>query len=225
MPGRPYVLAETTWKTVQNTDYQVAILPWGATEAHNYHLPYGTDTIQSDYIAAESARRAWEQGARVVALPTVPFGVNTGQLDVTLDINMMPSTQAAVLRDVADALSRQGIPKLVVLNGHGGNNFKQMIREVGVLCPDVFVCTLSWFQIIDEELGDIDHLLLGKCWVKQISDLEYWIRTESLGWIYLRKDWSPWFWRMDNGHWYWLDHDSWPGRAWDYEDQEWEELY
>ena len=30
--------------------------------------------------------------------------------------------------------------------------------------------------------------------------------------------------RMDDGHWYWLDQDSWPPRAWDYEDQEWEEL-
>lgn len=83
---------------------------------------------------------------------------------------------------------------------------------------------LGWFQIINQELGDIDHLLFGKCWVKQESDLEYWIRTETLGWIWMNKDWSPWFWRMDDNHWYWLDQDGWPGRAWDYDDQEWEEL-
>ena len=159
MPRRPYVLAETTWKTVRATDYEVAVLPWGATEAHNYHLPYATDTIQSDYIAAEAVRLAWEQDARIVVLPTIPFGVNTGQLDVKLDINMMPSTQAAVLRDVADALARQGIPKLVVLNGHGGNNFKQMIREIGTGYPGLFICTLNWYQILDnhdffDEPGD-----------------------------------------------------------------------
>ena len=159
MSGRPYVLAETTWQTVKSTDYEVAILPWGATEAHNYHLPYATDTIQSDYIAAEAARLAWEQGAKVVVLPTVPFGVNTGQLDVKLDINMMPSTQAAVLHDVVHALAHQGIPKLVVINGHGGNNFKQMIREIGAAFPDVFICMLNWYQIIDgdayfDEPGD-----------------------------------------------------------------------
>ena len=45
MPGRPYVLAETTWKSIRETAFEVAVLPWGATEAHNYHLPYGTDTI------------------------------------------------------------------------------------------------------------------------------------------------------------------------------------
>ena len=80
MAGRPYLLAETTWKTVKETEYEIAVLPWGATEAHNYHLPYATDVIESDHIGAEAARIAWERGAKVVVLPTVPFGVNTGQL-------------------------------------------------------------------------------------------------------------------------------------------------
>jgi hypothetical protein len=83
---------------------------------------------------------------------------------------------------------------------------------------------LGWFQIIDEDLGDIDHLLLGKCWVKQTSELEYWIRAESLGWIWMNKDWSPWLYRLEDGHWYWLDQDGWPPRAWDDTAKEWEEL-
>src|SRR4051812_12471447 len=98
MPGRPYILAETTWKSVRDTAYEVAVLPWGATEAHNYHLPYGTDTIQCDHLAAAAAGKAWETGTRVVVLPTIPFGVQTGQLDIPLCINMNPSTQLAVLR-------------------------------------------------------------------------------------------------------------------------------
>ena len=78
MPGRPYVLAETNWKSVKKTEFQLAILPWGATEAHNYHLPYSTDVIQCDEITAEAARLAWEKGAKSIMLPTIPFGVNTG---------------------------------------------------------------------------------------------------------------------------------------------------
>ena len=35
---RPYILAENNWKTVKETEYKLAVLPWGATEAHNYHL-------------------------------------------------------------------------------------------------------------------------------------------------------------------------------------------
>ena len=53
MAADPYILSHTTWKTVRGTDYEVAILPWGATEAHNYHLPYGTDAYEAAHVAAE----------------------------------------------------------------------------------------------------------------------------------------------------------------------------
>ena len=74
MTSRPYVLAETTYGAVRETRYDVAVLPWGATEAHNLHLPYATDTTQAERGAIEAARLAWERGAKVVVLPAVPFG-------------------------------------------------------------------------------------------------------------------------------------------------------
>ncbi len=151
MSARPYLLAETTWATVQDTDYEVAVLPWGSTEAHNYHLPYGTDTIQCDHIAAESARRAWDEGARVLVLPTVPFGINTGHLDIPGAINMHPSTQAAVLRDVVESLATQGFNKLVVLDGHGGNTFKPLIREVQAEVDGFFLSVARWYEIGDKD--------------------------------------------------------------------------
>ena len=158
MPGRPYVLSECTWQHVRETAYEVVLLPWGATEAHNYHLPYGTDVFESQAIANEAARIAWEQGTRVAALPAVPFGVNTGQLDIPLTINMNPSTQLAVLADLVEALAVQGIPKLVIVNGHGGNDFKQMIRELQPI-EEVFIATLNWWTVLDakkyfDEPGD-----------------------------------------------------------------------
>lgn len=147
---RHYILSETNWKTVKSGKYEIAILPWGATEAHNYHLPYATDILESDYIATESARQAWERGAAVTVLPTIPFGVNTGQLDIKLTINMNPSTQFAVLRDVVDSLHRHGVHKLVILNSHGGNDFKQMIRELHLQVPDMFLCQMNWYQLLDQ---------------------------------------------------------------------------
>jgi creatinine amidohydrolase len=155
---RPYILAETTWKTVDATPYDVAVLPWGATEAHNYHLPYATDTIQCDHIAARAAERAWTRGARVAVLPTVPFGVNTTQLDIKLCLNMNPSTQAALLADLVSALDGQGIHKLLILNGHGGNDFRQTIRELQPRTR-VFLSSINWWSCVDvrqfvEEAGD-----------------------------------------------------------------------
>lgn len=159
MSRSAFLLSDTNWKTVRDTDYEIAVLPWGATEAHNYHLPYATDVIQCDYIAAEAARQAWAAGARVVVLPTVPFGVNTGQLDIKLCINMNPSTQMAVLVDVVESLAGQGIRKLVILNGHGGNDFKPMIREMQGTHPGMFVSAANWYQLGDpgdifDEVGD-----------------------------------------------------------------------
>jgi creatinine amidohydrolase len=155
---RPYVLAETNWKTVRDTAYSVAILPWGATEAHNYHLPYATDNILSETVAIRAAERAWDAGARVIVLPTVPFGVNTTQLDIKLVVNMNPSTQAAVLADVIASLEHQGVLKLVLLNGHGGNDFRQIIRELQPTTR-VFLCVVNWWSCVDvtqwiEESGD-----------------------------------------------------------------------
>ncbi|MGI9544648.1 MAG: creatininase family protein [Cyclobacteriaceae bacterium] len=148
----PYILADTNWRATKEIDYELAVLPWGATEAHNYHLPYATDNFQNQYVARQAARQAWERGGKLIVLPNVPFGVNTGQLDVKLCLNMNPSTQYALIRDLTDVLNRQGIHKLVIMNGHGGNHFKQMIRELSAEFPDVFACVVNWYQVADTSL-------------------------------------------------------------------------
>jgi creatinine amidohydrolase len=147
--NKPYIIAESNWLDVKSENYDLAILPWGATEAHNFHLPYATDNIQLEAIASESARIAWEEGAKVAVLPCIPFGVNTGQLDIKLCINMNPSTQTLVLYDIIESLQGQGIKKLVVLNGHGGNNFTQQLRELQSKFKNIFLSTVDWFKVID----------------------------------------------------------------------------
>ena len=148
MEPQPQILSASTWKAVREAAVEVAVLPWGATEAHNLHLPYGTDTLQSERVAAEAARIASDGGARVVVLPAVPFGVNTGQLDVRLCLNMNPSTQKLLLADLADSVVRAGVRKLVILNGHGGNDFRQMIRELQPHTT-LFLCTVNWYSCVD----------------------------------------------------------------------------
>ena len=143
---RPFILAETNWKAIKDQEIDLVILPWGATEAHNYHLPFSTDNIMVEKIAVESAKIAWESGAKIVVLPTIPFGVNTGQLDNKLNINLNPSTQFAILKDICYVLTRLEINRFLVLNGHGGNDFKQIIRELGLKYPKMFICCCNWYQ-------------------------------------------------------------------------------
>ena len=156
---RSYILAETNWKEIKDRSVEVAILPWGATEAHNFHLPYATDNYQIEAIAAEAAKIAWEEGAKVLLLPNIPFGVNTGQADVDLCVNLYPTTQLSILNDIVEVLNRQGIQKLLLLNGHGGNNFKALLREVGARYPKMLLLTTNFFEAVDrkqyfEEPGD-----------------------------------------------------------------------
>ncbi|NWF88116.1 MAG: creatininase family protein [Ignavibacteriaceae bacterium] len=149
--GKPYLLKETNWKNVGSTKFSTAVLPWGATEPHNYHLPYGTDIFESEHISELAAEHAWNKGAKVIVLPAIPFGVNTGQINYNLVVNMNPSTQYLVLRDVVDSISRQSINKLVILNSHGGNDFKPMIRELKLSHPKIFICLINWYTLPDIE--------------------------------------------------------------------------
>jgi creatinine amidohydrolase len=147
---KPYILEQTNWKQVKNQKYEVAILPWGATEPHNYHLPYGTDSLETGKIAAEAAEKAWEKGAKIMVLPTIPLGVqNPGQIDLPFCLHTKPSTQIIIFKDIVDALYHQGIRKLILMNGHGGNDFKPMIREIQPQFPEMLISLIEWFKILD----------------------------------------------------------------------------
>ena len=157
---RPYILQETTWKTIKERKYEIALLPWGATEPHNLHLPYGTDTLETTRIAEEAAAKAWQEGCFVMVLPTIPLGVqNPGQIELPFCLHTRPSTQFRILSDVIHDLYGQGIHKIVLLNGHGGNDFKSFIRELQPGYPGMFIGLVEWFSIFNnsdffEEPGD-----------------------------------------------------------------------
>lgn len=123
------------------------MLPWGATEAHNTHLPYATDNVETDAVAVAAAEHAWARGARVLVLPCVPFGVNTGQREVPFCLNLMPSTQTKVISDLLPSLGEHGVRKLVILNGHGGNDFKQIIRELQP-STTILLSQVNWWQVV-----------------------------------------------------------------------------
>lgn len=138
------------WGDVQKiTKYELAILPWGATEPHNGQLPYCTDVLSSQAIAFEVASGAKEKGVNIMVLPGVPFGSqNPGQNDLPFCIHTSQSTQAAILHDIVSSLNHQGIKKLLIINGHGGNSFKGFIRDLAVEYPDFLIASSEWFTFI-----------------------------------------------------------------------------
>src|ERR1700752_1836618 len=104
MTQHPWLLSELNYGAVKlDRPFDVAVLPLGATEPHNLHLPYGTDTFQVERIANLACERAFHNGARVLLLPSLPYGTETNQMQFPLAMNLNPSTVAQVITDIVDS--------------------------------------------------------------------------------------------------------------------------
>jgi creatinine amidohydrolase len=153
-PARPFILHDASYRQLREQRPNLAILPWGATEAHNYHLPHGTDVIEATAIAERSAAAAVERGAKLIVLPAIPFGNNAQQLDQVATIHLSTATALAILSDVAHSLQKQGIDRLVILNGHGGNDFKPLVRDVQER-TGLLIVVINFFQLIPDKVKQI----------------------------------------------------------------------
>lgn len=145
-----YDITTAKWGEVKEMGhYDMAILPWGATEPHNFHLPYCTDLLTAQAVAFEVAEKAALQGVKLMVLPGIPLGSqNPGQIELPYCIHTSQTTQMAVLRDIVYSLKRQGIHKLMIMSGHGGNNFKGIIRDIMIEDPEMIIVQNEWFSII-----------------------------------------------------------------------------
>jgi creatinine amidohydrolase len=149
---REWKLAETNYGAIKGKTIEVAVLPLGATEPHNLHLPYGTDIFEADLIGEKICEAAHTRGAKVILLPTIPYGTETNQMSFPLAMNLNPSTLLLVVKDLVDSLAHHGIRKIVLLNSHGGNDLKPMLRELyGKTPASLFLC--NWYTV----LADMQH--------------------------------------------------------------------
>jgi creatinine amidohydrolase len=141
-------LAAQTHDFIRQNKWDVAVLPFGATEPHNLHMPYGTDNFQVEAIARRACEKTYRSGGKVLLLPAMPYGVNTNHFQVPggLPCSVKPTTLLALLTDIVDSLERQGVLKLVLLNGHGGNELKPLVREL-YHRTKVFICVCDWYRM------------------------------------------------------------------------------
>ena len=148
--NREIDLSVSAYGVTRPLDYDVVLLPWGATEPHNLHLPYLTDAILAHDVAVDAAQLALDEyGVRAMVLPPVAMGAqNPGQRDLKFCIHYRYDTQRAVLADTVASLHHQGFRKLLIVNGHGGNTFKSMIRDLAVDYPDFFILSSEWFTVL-----------------------------------------------------------------------------
>lgn len=146
-------LVTESYGVVKELEYCYAVLPWGATEPHNNHLPYLTDCYLAYAIAVESVSKTFSKyGIRGMVLPPIPLGSqNPGQTNQPFCLHARYQTQQYILKDILESLQNQGFQKLMIMNGHGGNNFKNMIRDFALDYPEIILTCCEWFKVLPQK--------------------------------------------------------------------------
>ena len=134
--------------------YQLAVIPIGAIEPHNRHLPLGQDFFHTTYVARRCTQTAAQSAPGIVCLPTIPFGVDCNLLDYPLTIHVSQAHIDAVLTDIVKSLRNHQIQKFVLVNGHGGNDFTPFIRQTQSDL-DVFIFLADWWKIAHDKYDEI----------------------------------------------------------------------
>lgn len=148
--NKQFNLTTATYNETKGFKYDFAVLPWGSTEPHNYHLPYLTDSYLTQDLAIDAVAKAFEKGnIKGMVLPPLHLGSQSPmQRELPFCIHTRYETQKAILKDIVASLDYQGIDTLIILNGHGGNNFKNMIRDLAVDYPDFSLVSCDWYSIL-----------------------------------------------------------------------------
>ena len=139
-------LKKTNMHRLNKRKPEVAVLPVGAIEPHNKHLPEGQDMMHTSYVAEQSCKMAWEKSRNVICLPAIPYGVDCNLLDFPMAIHVSQNTLDAIIQDIVKSLLHHGIQKIVIVNGHGGNDFIPLIRQIQ--CDlDVYLFQCDWWKV------------------------------------------------------------------------------
>lgn len=147
---KPVFLTDLTWPEAKARLPRVglAILPTGSTEQHGPHLTFETDIA----IATELARRLANQHLpRIIVAPPIPVGLSNHHMHFPGTITWSFDTFTACLADTIRSLRAHGIPRFMILNGHGGNR-----SSLSVLCTKlrheegIPVASCTWFELVRE---------------------------------------------------------------------------
>lgn len=119
-------LTETTWQeTREAAPGAIALLPIGSQEQHAGHLPMGTDTLLVDAVVDRALALLDEDATggapSLVRLPTLPYGHSPHHLFAAA-LTLSAPTLGAVLGEILDSLAACGHRRILVVNGHGGND-------------------------------------------------------------------------------------------------------
>jgi creatinine amidohydrolase len=113
-------LAEMTWPQVAALSPDVpVVIPTAALEQHGHHLPLFTDSM----LVGEVTRRAEAKLKNQILLtPVMWLGNSAHHLDYAGTMSAGPRTYIDLVSDMVENFLMHGFKRIVIVNGHGGNN-------------------------------------------------------------------------------------------------------
>jgi creatinine amidohydrolase len=170
-------IAEMDWRMVEDwvRHDDRCVLPLGSTEQHA-GLSLATDAILAERIAAEAA-----DPLGLPVFPVLPFGLTPYFTSFAGSITLRVATYAAVLRDVLDSLKQTGFRRVMIVNGHGGNQpAASLAREWMMDNPDARVRFHDWWKapLTAAAIRRIDPIAGHASWMENFP----WTRLANREW-------------------------------------------
>ena len=116
-----HLWGELTWPQAEQRlkEIDVALLPVGAIEQHGPHLPLDTDAFDADYLAKKVAEAC--SNPKPLVLPLIPYGVSYHHAEFQGTVTIGNDTLSRLVYEIGMSVAKNGIKKLIIINGHGGN--------------------------------------------------------------------------------------------------------
>ena len=150
-----------------------AVLPLGCTEQHA-HLSLSTDSILAERVAVEAA-----EPLGVPVFPVVGYGITPGFTAYPGTVSLRIETMLAIVRDVLDGLRGQGLRRILIVNGHGGNSpARSLAAEWMAANPGVRVRFHDWWSApkVMARVREIDPLGSHASWMENFP----WTRIDGV---------------------------------------------
>lgn len=146
-----YRLWDMSWKEAENAfkrSYTV-IMPVGTLHGHG-PTPISIDSSSVERLAEEVGKRTG-----LVTLPILPYGENDKQKYYPGSIAISPDTLESFYVDIFRSLQRNGVRKVIVLNGHGGNRECLTRSARAVRDLDMIIAILEWWSLGRQLMPDL----------------------------------------------------------------------
>jgi len=138
----------------------IILLPMGSHEDQGPHAPMG-DYLLAEKIAELAAIRATKAGTRTVVAPVLPFGGADWFGSMIGGIAISQATLTTVIAEMVDSLHRNGLTRIIVINGHGGNvgPIAEVARELylreQIVLPSLYLWRIG-YGLLPGILGGAD---------------------------------------------------------------------